>query len=144
MPLHEVKSIIGNQPTFDVPLDEILAECRVGGALDVLNRAEYITEQQRRWFKGVLLPALAKHTGDSKESWETRLKLAVLPDDFQPYYLPIGKQVMAVVPSITKLSKKKMGELIEGSVAHLRDESIYGDEFLWVTLPDSDKKREAE
>ena len=134
--LYQVRDVIDGQPTFEKPLTEILSKLKVGGAIKILSPIEYITDRQRAWFKGVLLPSLAKHTGDSVEYWETRLKLAVLPDDFKPYYVPMGRQVCPVVPSITKLSKKKMNALIEGSVNHLRDESIYGDEFLWVTLPD--------
>lgn len=142
MPTYQVQSIVDDQPTFAKPVNEILADLKQGGALKTLTPLEYITEQQRKWFKGVLLKGLAEHTGDSVEYWENRLKLAVLPDDFKPFYVPIGKQVMAVLPSITKLGKRKMNVLIEGSVAHLRDEKIYGDEFLWVTLPDSELRKQ--
>jgi hypothetical protein len=148
MPTYPVKSIVDGQPTFETPLDAILGDLKAGGAIKTLTAAEYITERQRAWWKGILLPSLAKHTGDSIEYWETRLKLAVLPEEFQPYYVPMGKQVFPVVPSITKLSKKKMTLLIEGSVGHLHDEqqylrgnTRYGDEFLWVTLPDPELRR---
>jgi len=147
MPTYQVKSIVEGQPTFEKPLNEILAELKADGALKTLTPLEYITEQQRKWWKGVLLPALAKHTGDSIAYWETKLKLAVLPDDFQPFYVPLGKQVFPIIPSITILSKKKMNLLIEGSVSHLREgendkgESLYGDEFLWVTLPDPELRK---
>jgi hypothetical protein len=133
---YEVISKIDGQPTFETPLPEILSSLEVGGGIKTFGPTEWITEQQRRWFKGVLLKALAKHTGDSVEYWETRLKTAILPDEFKPFYISFGKQVFPVLPSITKLSVKKMNVLIEGSVAHLRDEKVYGDEFLWVTLPD--------
>ena len=96
------------------------------------------SDQQRKWWKGVLLPALEKHTGDSIAYWETKLKLAVLPDDFAPKTVVIGKKTYNYVPSVSSLSMKKMNLLMEGSVAHLRDEDIYGDEFLWVTLPDKE------
>ena len=141
MSTYQVQMITDEGPTFEKPLDEILSELSPGGAIKTLTAAEYITDRQRRWLKGVLLPALSKHTGDSKEYWETRLKLAVLPDEFKPYYVPMGRQIFPVVPSITKLSKKKMSLLIEGSVEHLRDESKYGDEFLWVTLPDDELRK---
>ena len=141
MPTYQVQSIVDNQPTFEKPLDTILEELEEGGGIKTLGPLEYITEQQRRWFKGVLLPELAKDTGDSVEYWEAILKLAVLPDDFKPFYVPIGKQIFPVMPSITKLSKKKMNKLIKGSVAHLHDERIYRDKFLWVTEPDKDKKK---
>lgn len=91
-----------------------------------------ITRNQRAWWKGVLLPALAKDTGDSVEWWETRLKLSVLPDELKPETVVLHNIPFSYVPSITKLSVKQMNQLIEGSVAKLHD---WG--FLWVTLPDS-------
>ncbi len=143
MATYQVQTIVDNEPTFqnEVKLSEILADLKIGGALQTLSPLEYITNQQVRWFKGVLLRALAKDTGDSVGYWETKLKLAVLPDDFQPYYVPIGKQVFPVIPSITILSKRKMNLLIKGSVKHLREgvdekgNSLYGNHFSWVTLP---------
>ena len=136
MPTHEVKSIIDGEPTFKKPLSEILAELKQGGALKTLTPIECITDQQRAWFKGILLPALAKDSGDSVGYWETKLKLAVLPDEFAPFYVPIGKQIFPVIPSITILSKKKMNILIEGSVGKCHD---WG--FDWVTLPDKEKRK---
>lgn len=129
--MYPVQSIVEGRPTFEKPIEEIAAEAVLGGALKVLTPLEYITDQQRKWWKGVLLPALAKDSGDSIGFWETKLKLAVLPDDFQPYYVPFGRQVFPIIPSITILSKKKMNILIEGSVAQCHE---WG--FVWVTLPD--------
>ncbi len=136
MPTYQVQSIINGEPTFEKPLKTILEDLKLGGGIKTLTPLEYITDRQRAWFKGVLLPALAKDTGDSVGYWETRLKLAVLPDDFQPFYVPMGKQIFPVIPSITKLSKKKMNMLIEGSVEQCHE---WG--FLWVTLPDKDLKK---
>lgn len=133
---HEVIAMINGTPTFKVPLDEILAKLDMGWAIKLLSPEKYISERQIAWWKGVLLPALSEDTGDSKEYWETRLKLAVKPDQFVPFYITIGKQIFPCIPSITKLSRKQMGELMEGSVDHLRDEKLYHDQFLWVTMPD--------
>ena len=129
----KVVSIIDNQPMFNKPLQELLAQCVPGGALTVLTPLEYISDQQRKWWKGVLLPALAKDSGDSIEYWETTLKLSVMPDEFVPFYVPIGKQVFSVIPSITKLSKTKMNQMIEGSVAKCHELGL-----TWVVLPDSE------
>lgn len=127
-------SIINDQPLFDGKLDDLLDECVPGSALQVLNPDKYISYQQIKWWKGVLLPALSKDSGDSVEYWETFLKTQVMPDDFTPFYVPIGKQVFPVIPSITKLGIKKMNQMIEGSVAYCRDKLG----LLWVTLPDSE------
>ena len=129
----KVTSIRDGQPIFDKPLKELLDQCVPGGALQVLTPLEYITEQQRRYWKGVLLPALAKDSGDSVESWETRLKMAVMPDEFAPRSVTVGKSEYYIIPSITKLSKKKMNELIEGSVAQCHEWGL-----MWVALPDSE------
>ena len=130
----QVVSLRDGQPVFDKPLPELLKQCVPGGALTILTPLEYISEQQRKWWKGILLPALSKDTGDSIGWWETTLKLAVMPDEFTPFYVPIGKQVFPLIPSITKLSVKKMNQLIEGAVAHCRDDLG----LMWVTLPDKE------
>jgi len=127
---------VNEVPTFERPLKPLLMQVEPGGGVTIFSPDEYITEQQRKWWKGVLLPALAKDTGDSKEFWETKLKLAVLPNEFAPFYVPIGRQVFPVIPSITKLSKHKMMELIDGAVRHLRESPEYDGQFQWVTEPD--------
>jgi len=133
----KVTAVIEGQPFFDKPLSKLLAECETGSIIQLLTPVEYIGLQQIRWWKGVLLPALAKDTGDSIGYWETKLKLAVMPDEFTPFYVPMGKQVFPVVPSISKLSVKKMNIMIEGSVAYCRDECGLD----WVTLPDPELRK---
>jgi hypothetical protein len=125
-----------DQPLFDKPLAGLIKECVPGCALQLLTPDKYISYQQIKWWKGVLLPALAKDSGDSVEYWETLLKLTVMPDDFTPYYVPIKKQVFPVIPSINKLSVKKMNQLIEGSVAKCHELGL-----TWVTLPDSELRK---
>ena len=132
----KVVEIRDGQPIFDRPIKELLDKCEVGGILQVLTPTEYISLQQIKYWKGVLLPALAKDSGDSVEYWETLLKTQVMPDDFTPFYVPIGKQVFPVVPSINKLSIKKMNQLIEGSVAKCHELGL-----TWVTLPDSELRK---
>jgi hypothetical protein len=99
------------------------------------------SDRQRKWWKGVLLPSLAESTGDSLAYWENKLKLAVLPDDFKPIGVQVDVSYFFYLPSITTLGIKKMNIMVEGSVAHLRDEKIYGDVFHWVTLPDRDLRK---
>lgn len=136
MPTFQVISIIDGKPTFKKPLESIVSDLKVGGGIKLLTQAEYITGQQIAWFKGVLLKSLSDDTGNSVAYWETKLKLAVLPDDFQPVYIPLGKQVFPVVPSITILGVRKMNLLIEGSVEKCHE---WG--FDWVTLPDSELRK---
>jgi hypothetical protein len=76
MPIYQVKSIIDGQPTFEKKLNEILAELKIGGAIELLTPLEYITERQRRWYKGVALPQLVKNdeNGETVEWWDAEVK----------------------------------------------------------------------
>lgn len=136
MQKYPVRSIIECMPTFDVPVELIWPEFRMNGAMYVVSPFEYHTDRQRNWWKGVLLRGLEEETGESVSVWESRLKLAVLPDDFRPQYFSIHDKPFASLSSITSLSKKKMSQLIEGSVSQLHE---WG--FHWVTLPDPDLRK---
>ena len=76
MPTHPVQSIVSGQPTFKIPLSDILAEIKVGGALRSLTPAEYITDRQRRWYKGICLRDLVRHdeNGETKAWWDMEVK----------------------------------------------------------------------
>ena len=145
MTLFVTNTIDGHPAVQDATWQDIIDEAgkhhRSKVTVESYSEAAEWSYQQCRWWKGVLLPALAKHTGDSVEYWETRLKLAVLPDDFQPVTVVIEGKLYKYIPSITTLGMKKMNLMVEGSVAHLRDERKYGDEFHWVTLPDRDLRK---
>ena len=76
MSLHQVKAVINGEPTFAKPLKEILAELEFGGAIKTLSPLEYITDRQRRWYKGVAIPGLVKNdeNGETAGWWDTELK----------------------------------------------------------------------
>ena len=76
MPTHPIIDIIDGQPTFDKPLNQILAECERGGAIKVMAPLEYITDRQRRWYKGVCLRDLVKHdeNGETEAWWDEKVK----------------------------------------------------------------------
>ncbi len=100
--------------------------------VDQYTPAQWITLQQIRWWKGILMPALRRDTGDTVSKWETTLKFAVMPDEFKPEIVMVDGMAVNCVPSITTLSCKKTNQLIEDSVEWLHDNG-----FDWVTLPDS-------
>lgn len=129
--MYEVVSVVDGEPTFAVPLSLIWPEFQIGGALVVWSPEDFITDRQRRWWKGVLLPALVNDTGDSKAWWETQLKTQVMPDRFKPEIYTIDGEKFGVVPSITTLGKRAMAELIDGSIQYLHEHG-----FGWVTPPD--------
>lgn len=76
MPMHQVISIIDNQPTFEKPLSELLSELQPGGALQTLTPLEYHTDRQRKWYKGICLPQLVKHdeNGETTAWWDEEVK----------------------------------------------------------------------
>ena len=140
--LYPVKSIVDGQRCFEIPITEIGNKVPRGGALKILSPAKYISDRQIKWWKGVLLPALEAYTGNTVIYWENKLKLNVMPIEFKPRAYMYEGEAFAYIPSITILSIKKMNLLMVGSVDHLRDELIYGDKFQWVTLPDSELRKE--
>ena len=124
------------------PVAEIIAEAgkylRAAIIVEPADGIKRWTPQQRKWWQGILLAKLAEFTGDSKGYWENELKLGVMPDVFHLICSHIDGRDHRHVPSITILNRKEMREMIEGSVAYLRDEKRYGTKFHWVTLPDKD------
>ena len=115
MPTHEVKSMIDGEPTFEKPLKEILAELKVGGALRTLSPVEYITDRQRRWYKGVCLRDLVKNdeNGETKAWWDLEVKskcngLAYLKKEGIDFELKLGDEFTRV--TIGRLTTKGVGK----------------------------------
>lgn len=75
MPTYQKKRI-GDQFGFEKPIEDIAAEVPEGGALKILDPVEYITDRQRRWYKGTALTHLVKHdeNKNSKAWWDMRVK----------------------------------------------------------------------
>lgn len=77
MPTYPVMQILEDGTrTFEKPVGEILSEVMHGGALKVLKPSEYITDRQRRWYKGICLRDLVKHdeNGETKAWWDEKVK----------------------------------------------------------------------
>jgi len=74
MPEYKVISIVENEPTFEKPLKEILADLKSGGALKTLTPLEYHTDQQRKWYKGIALKGLSEWSGETPAWWDRELK----------------------------------------------------------------------
>ncbi len=62
--------------TFEKPVGEILSELSPGGALKILSAVDYITDAQRRWYKGICLPALVRwdENGETVGWWDWKVK----------------------------------------------------------------------
>lgn len=115
MATHEVKSIIDGEPTFKKPLSEILAELKVGGALKTMSPLDYITDRQRRWYKGVCIRDLVKNdeNGETADWWDTEVKtkckgLAYLKKEGIVVELKLGEEVTRV--TIGRLTTKGVGK----------------------------------
>lgn len=150
MPINRVIQRTEEGPGFEKNLIEWVADMGPGESLERLTVAKTITRNQIAWWKGVLLPALSKHSGNTVDWWEAQLKIHVMPKEFNCRYVEVGKEVWRIVPSITDLTGVKMNKLIKGSVLHLHDKDmegqpvdkpIYNGEYDWVTEPDSSKRR---
>ncbi len=76
MPIYRVQTIVEGEPTFEKPLGEILKELTIGGAIRLLTPLEYITDRQRRWYKGIALPHMVKNdeNGDTDKWWDDEIK----------------------------------------------------------------------
>ena len=95
-----------------------------------------ITEKQRKFWKGVLLPALAKDTGETVDYFENLLKVSVMPDEFATKHFTVNRNVYFYIPSIATLSMQQMNTLIEGAVAKCHE---WG--FMWVSLPSRELRK---
>ena len=118
MPTHPVKDIIDGQPTFDKPLASILSELKRGGALQTLDPIEYITDRQRRWYRGICLPTLSAWNGDTIDEWDLRLKaecngVELLKTEI--IYLGIGMTCTRL--SIKGVGKRNMTQYIENVIS---------------------------
>ena len=118
--IHQVQDIVDDQPTFEKPLNEILAELREGGALQTLSPRENITIRQRKWYKGICLRDLVKNdeNGETKAWWDTEVKkhcngLAYLKKEI--YFFEDGAGGRFGVGRLTTkgVSVKNMREFIE-------------------------------
>ena len=134
------ETIDGLLTLFDSQWHEIKIACSKHRryTIDVreYSEAKEISYQQIKWWKGVLLPALSKDSGNSVVWWEATLKLNVLPDDFKPEKVEVLGTVAHILPSVKTLSAKKTNKLIEGSLEYLHEQG-----FTWVTLPDSSLRK---
>jgi hypothetical protein len=115
MPTYQVISIIDSEPTFEKPLNEIVADLKEGGALQTLTPLEHHTARQRRWYKGICLRDLVKHdeNGETTEWWDTEVKrlcggLAYLKREGVVVELRLGDEIQRI--TIGRLTTKGVGK----------------------------------
>ena len=118
MATYRVQQIIDNQPCFEKPLDEILADLKDGGALKTLTPQEYHTDQQRKWYKGICLRGLSDWNGDTPDEWDLRLKAVCNGNELlkkQNIYLGEGQTCERL--TIIGVGKKNLTRFIENIIS---------------------------
>ena len=123
MPTYQVKSV-GGIMTFEKPLKEILAELKPGGGIKILDPVEYVTDRQRRWYKGVCLPWLAKHDENQESTywWDDEVKrlcqgLALLKQDIYFMQGVDGQKIPIGRLTTSGVGKRNMTAFIEEILA---------------------------
>lgn len=82
-------------------------------AIKVMNEDEWITDRQRRWYKGVCLKELSDWNGDTVDEWDYRLKVECGAEIFKMLKFQYGDMVYWRPESITSKRKKQMNQFIE-------------------------------
>ena len=80
MPIYKIISTKGGCPVFDVP-PKHWQDCKKDGGVKILSPTQFITDQQRRWYKGVCLRDLVKWDGQRADGqgetigwWDKKVK----------------------------------------------------------------------
>ena len=123
MATYQVKSVSGIM-TFEKPLKEILSELKPGGGIKILDPVEYVTDRQRRWYKGVALPWLAKHDENQESTywWDDEVKrlcsgLALLKQDIYFMQGVDGQKIPIGRLTTSGVGKRNMTAFIEEILA---------------------------
>lgn len=117
---YEPKVIVEGLPTFEVPLEDILRQVKLGGALRVLTPLEYHTDRQRRWYKGVALPWLVKHdeNRESTACWDREVKrLCDGLNLLKVQYILLDDGTVVARLTIVDVGKKNMTQFINEILA---------------------------
>ena len=120
MKLFKVIDIVGDLPTFAIPVNDILSLLRRGGAIQILSPIEFHTKQQRDWYKGICLPTLVMNDENKEtlEWWDRHVKseckgLELLNKEI--FYLDDGTAVGRL--TTVGVSKKNMSAFIKNIAA---------------------------
>lgn len=110
-----IVDVIDGVPTLEVPIEKMWEDCKPGGAFKRLDPIEFITDRQRRWYKGVCLRDLVKYdeNGETKAWWDLEVKskcngLAYLKKEGIDFELKLGDEVTRV--TIGRITTKGVGK----------------------------------
>ena len=141
MPTYPVITKVNGQPTFEKPLNAILGDLEVGGAIKHLSPLEAITDRQRRWYKGVCIPGLVKadENGEPAAWWDDEVKrvcsgLALLKKEVFFLESAGGQKIPCGRLTTRGVGKRKMTLFIETILSKSMEKG-------WnIAPPDSDLK----
>ena len=105
-------------------------------AIKVMNEDEWITDRQRRWYKGICLKGLSDWNGDTVDEWDYRLKTECGSEIFKMLEYEFEGKRFFRPQSITSISKKNMTDFIE----NILSKSITMDWPVYPPDPDLRKK----
>lgn len=136
MSTYRVMSIIDGEPTFAVPVAEIWAACELGGAVEVHSPAEYHSAQQRKWYKGIAVRALADYSGYTPEEADYIIKGKCGHDLLKTETIYLGRMsngqpIIVQRPTIVGVGKRNMTAFIDNIISAAIDEG-------WPILPPAD------
>ena len=114
----------GQPPRFEKTYGDILMEVKPGGGIKLLDPVEFITDRQRRWYKGVCLPWLAKHDENQESTywWDDEVKrlcsgLALLKKEIYFTQTTDGQKIPIGRLTTSGVGKKNMTAFIEEILA---------------------------
>jgi len=117
MPIYQNKSK-DDIPRFEKSPDEIIAEVKPGGALQVLSPLEYHTDQQRKWIKGVACYQLSYDTGYTPDECDLLLKAMCGGEDLlKKEKVWIGKNNFVERLTIKGVGKRNLKQYIENIIS---------------------------
>lgn len=82
-------------------------------AIKVMNEDEWMTDRQRRWYRGICLKGLSDWNGDTVDEWDYRLKVECGSEIFTMLKFQYEDMKYWRPESITTKSKKQITEFIE-------------------------------
>lgn len=105
-------------------------------AIKVMNDDEWITDRQRRWYKGICLKGLSDWNSETVDEWDYRLKVECGSEIFKMLEFEYEGKTFFRPQSITSISKKSMTDFIE----NILSKSITMDWPVYPPDPDLRKK----
>jgi hypothetical protein len=130
--------LLNAKPVFNASLDEVLATCPVGGRIEIYDVDENISDQQRKWYRGVCLRGLSQWNGETIDEWDYRLKLVCGGNELlKKERIYLGNNRSAIRLSISGVNKDNMTRFIENILSRAITEN-------WPVTPPEKQENDEE